>query len=60
MTSLINIIIYDFTEAKKKLRLRKSKCPCPRSLQKYTAEVHSPKLQSWGDGSVGKGLAWHA
>lgn len=59
MTLLINIIIYDFTEAKKKLRLRNIKCPRPRSLRKYTAEAGS-KLQSWGHGSVGKGLALHA
>ena len=55
MTSLINIIIYNFTEVKKKLRLRKIRCPCPSSLRKYTAEARS-KLQGWSDGSVGKCL----
>lgn len=56
MTSLINIIVYDFTKAKKKLGLRKIKSPCSKSLRKYTAEDRS-ELQSWEDGSVSKGLA---
>ena len=47
------------SEAKKKLRLRNITCLCPKSLRKYTAEARS-KLPSWGDGSVGKGLALRA